>query len=611
MPWDMIFTFIVLGVAVVLFLADKLRLDLVAIIVMLSLGLSGVLTPSEMLSGFGSTVVILIAGLFIVGEALAQTGISYAVGDKIVQIAGDKEWKLITLLMLAVAALASVMSVTGSGAIFIPIAIRLANRAAISPSRLLLPLAYGALIGGMLTLIGTPPNLVANAELQKAGMEPFNFFIFTPIGLIMLAMAIIHMLIYGRFLLPRKASGEHVTNKGRRTLQSLLRAYDIEDKIVRLTVNAESKLVGETVVSARLRRAVGITLFALERRGEKGDKPEVISVDTETTFEAGDVLFGVVDAPLSEEEATFLGVKITPLGEHDYHLSARELGMADLVIPQESNLVGQTILKAGFRSKHGLSVVGAMRRGKPLHDSFGNTELEFGDQLLVVGDWERIREMRTYRENFLLLSFPEEMESYLPRRKFAPMALGILAIMLALIIFRIVPSVTAVVLAATAMVCSGCLSPKRAYESINWPSLVLIAGMIPMAAALDKTGGLALIVDSIVAITGDHSPYVMLIALFLLTSIFSQFTSNTATAVLIAPVAFQVAGIMGVRPEPMLMSVAIAASTAFCTPVASPINTLVMGPGNYRFMDYVRIGVPLQILSIILSAFIIPVFLPF
>ncbi|WP_319568056.1 SLC13 family permease [Cohaesibacter marisflavi] len=611
MPWDMIFTFIVLGVAVVLFLADKLRLDLVAIIVMLSLGLSGVLTPSEMLSGFGSTVVILIAGLFIVGEALAQTGISYAVGDKIVQIAGDKEWKLITLLMLAVAALASVMSVTGSGAIFIPIAIRLANRAAISPSRLLLPLAYGALIGGMLTLIGTPPNLVVNAELQKAGMEPFNFFIFTPIGLIMLAMAIIHMLIYGRFLLPRKASGEHVTNKGRRTLQSLLRTYDIEDKIVRLTVNAESKLVGETVVSARLRSAVGITLFALERRGEKGDKPEVISVDTETTFEADDVLFGVVDAPLSEEEAAFLGVKITPLGEHDYHLSARELGMADLVIPQESNLVGQTILEAGFRLKHGLSVVGAMRRGKPLHDSFGKTELEFGDQLLVVGDWGRIREMRTYRENFLLLSFPEEMESYLPRRKFAPMALGILAIMLALIIFRIVPSVTAVVLAATAMVCSGCLSPKRAYESINWPSLVLIAGMIPMAAALDKTGGLALIVDSIVALTGDRSPYIMLIALFLLTSIFSQFTSNTATAVLIAPVAFQVAGIMGVRPEPMLMSVAIAASTAFCTPVASPINTLVMGPGNYRFMDYVRIGVPLQILSIILSAFIIPVFLPF
>ena len=611
MSWEMIFTFIVLGAAVILFLADKLRLDLVAIIVMLALGLSGILTPAEMLSGFGSTVVILIAGLFIVGEALAQTGISYAVGDKIVQIAGDKEWKLIVLLMLAVASLASVMSVTGSGAIFIPIAIRLANRASISPSRLLLPLAYGALIGGMLTLIGTPPNLVANAELQKAGMEPFNFFVFTPIGLIMLAMAIVHMLIYGRFLLPSKDSGSGITNEGRRTLQSLLQSYAIEDKIIRLVINADSKLIGETVVSARLRREAGLTLFALERKDNERSKVKAIPVDTETIFEAGDILFGVVDAPLSEEDAAMLGVQLTQISEQDYHLSARELGMADLVIPQESNLVGRTISGAGFRTKHGLSVVGAMRHGKPIHDSFGNTKLEFGDQLLVVGDWERIRKLRAYRENFLLLSFPEEMENYLPRRKFAPVALGILAIMLVLIIFRLVPSVTAVVLAATAMVCAGCVSPKRAYESINWPSLVLIAGMIPMAAALDKTGGLALLVDNIVAVVGNNAPYAMLIALFLLTSIFSQFTSNTATAVLVAPVAFQVAGIMDVRPEPMLMSVAIAASTAFCTPVASPINTLVMGPGNYRFMDYVRIGVPLQILSIIVAALIIPVFLPF
>nr|WP_321481752.1 SLC13 family permease [uncultured Cohaesibacter sp.] len=611
MSWEMIFTFIVLGAAVILFLADKLRLDLVAIIVMLALGLSGILTPAEMLSGFGSTVVILIAGLFIVGEALAQTGISYAVGDKIVQIAGDKEWKLIVLLMLAVASLASVMSVTGSGAIFIPIAIRLANRASISPSRLLLPLAYGALIGGMLTLIGTPPNLVANAELQKAGMEPFNFFVFTPIGLIMLAMAIVHMLIYGRFLLPAKDSGSGITNEGRRTLQSLLQSYAIEDKIIRLVINADSKLIGETVVSARLRREAGLTLFALERKDNERRKVNAIPVDTETIFDAGDILFGVVDAPLSDEDAAMLGVQLTQISEQDYHLSARELGMADLVIPQESNLVGRTISGAGFRTKHGLSVVGAMRHGKPIHDSFGNTKLEFGDQLLVVGDWERIRKLRAYRENFLLLSFPEEMENYLPRRKFAPVALGILAIMLVLIIFRLVPSVTAVVLAATAMVCAGCVSPKRAYESINWPSLVLIAGMIPMAAALDKTGGLALLVDNIVAVVGNNAPYAMLIALFLLTSIFSQFTSNTATAVLVAPVAFQVAGIMDVRPEPMLMSVAIAASTAFCTPVASPINTLVMGPGNYRFMDYVRIGVPLQILSIIVAALIIPVFLPF
>ena len=293
MPLEMIFTFIVLAAAVILFLTDKLRLDLVAIMVMLALGLSGVLTPSEMLSGFGSTVVILIAGLFIVGEALAQTGVSYAVGDRIVQIAGDKEWKLIVLLMLAVASLASVMSVTGSGAIFIPIAIRLANRANLSPSRLLLPLAYGALIGGMLTLIGTPPNLVANAELQKAGMEPFNFFIFTPIGLVMLAMAIVHMLVYGRFLLPAKSNDKSVTSTGRRSLQGLLHTYGIEDRIVRTVVRPDSALVGETVVSAKLRRKIGLTLFALERSEDGRGKPEVLHTDTDIVFQAGDVLFGV------------------------------------------------------------------------------------------------------------------------------------------------------------------------------------------------------------------------------------------------------------------------------------------------------------------------------
>nr|WP_321484440.1 SLC13 family permease [uncultured Cohaesibacter sp.] len=613
MPWDMIFTFIVLSAAVILFVTDKLRLDLVALMVMLALGLSGVLTPTEMLSGFGSTVVILIAGLFIVGESLAQTGISYAVGDKIVDIAGEQEWKLIVLLMLAVASLASVMSVTGAGAIFIPIAIRLANRSELSPSRLLLPLAYGALIGGMLTLIGTPPNLVANAELLKAGMDPFNFFIFTPIGLIMLAMAIIHMLIYGRFMLPAKdkQANSDVTGKGRRTVQGLLKTYDIEDKIVRFIVNEQSRLVGETVVSARLRRDAGLTLFAMERANGGNGQNQVLVVDTETEFAPGDVLYGVVEEPWTQIAAKMWGLEMTSVAENEHHLSARELGMADLVIPQESNLVGRAISGAGFRTRYGLSVVGAMRKGKPLHDSFGNTELEFGDQLLVVGEWDCIQKLRSYREDFLLLSFPEEIQSYLPRRKFAPLALVILAAMLALIIFRIVPSVTAVVLAATALVCTGCVSAKRAYESINWPSLVLIAGMIPMATALGKTGGLALLVDNMVAMIGQNAPYVMLVALFLLTSVFSQFTSNTATAVLIAPVAFQVANIMGVRPEPMLMSVAIAASTAFCTPVASPINTLVMGPGNYRFMDYVKIGVPLQILSIIVATLIIPVFLPF
>jgi len=611
MSWEMIFTFSVLLAATLLFVSDKLRLDLVAILVMLALGLSGVLTAGEMVAGFGSSVVILIAGMFVVGEALAQTGISYSVGDKIVQIAGNKEWKLITLLMMAVGSLASVMSVTGSGAIFIPVAIRLANKAGISPSKLLMPLAYGALIGGMLTLIGTPPNLVANAQLLNAGMEPFNFFVFTPIGVIVLAMAIAHMLLYGRRFLRDDMSNSAPSQSGRRTLQSLIQSYGIESNIIKIIVQDESPLIGETVVTAQLRRKIGLTLFGLERQNGSRKKDDIISPDSDIAFRAGDILFGVMGEPIDADEFERFGVQPMSMNEDGHHLSARELGMADLIVTSDSALIGRTVSGAGFRTKYGLSVVGLKRKGKPVHGNLGLTKLAVGDQLLVIGEWKSIRSLRKLREHFVVLAFPEEINNYLPRRRLAPVALGILAVMLGLIIFRVVPSVTAVVLAATAMVCTNCVSVKRAYDSINWPSLVLIAGMIPMATALDKTGGLALIVDQLVDAIGTQSPYLMLVAFFLLTSVFSQFTSNTATAVLIAPVAFEVAHIMGVRPEPLLMSVAIAASTAFCTPVASPINTLVMGPGNYRFMDYVVIGVPLQILSMILATLAIPLFLPF
>ncbi|WP_319533533.1 SLC13 family permease [uncultured Cohaesibacter sp.] len=610
MPWEMVFTFIVLAISIILFVTDKVRLDLVAIGVMLALGLTGVLTPSEAVAGFGSTVVILIAGLFIVGEGLAQTGISYAVGDKIVQIAGQEEWKLILLLMLSVAALASVMSVTGSGAIFIPVAIRLATRAGISPSKLLMPLAYGALIGGMLTLIGTPPNLVASAQLEKLGHAPFSFFIFTPIGLIILAIAVVYMLVYGRKML-RDEKGSMKKGQERRSLNDMISAYGVKDNIVRLELQKESILIDETVVSVKLRRRIGLTVFGIEDRENTASTPKVNFMHSEITFKEGDVIYGVMAEPLTEEALAAVGMKVIDMNEAGHHLSARELGIADLIVTQRSRLVGRTISGAGFRTKHNLSVVGIMRRGHPIAGNIGNIRMEFGDQLLVLGEWRDIQKLRASREDFLLLSFPEEINSYLPRRKLAPYAIAILAVMLCLIIFRIVPSVLAVILAATAMVVTQCVDPKKAYTSINWRSLVLIAGMIPMATALSKTGGLALIVDQMLALNGSNSPYMMLISFFLLTSVFSQFTSNTATAVLLAPVAFEVAKIMGVNPEPLLMSVAIAASTAFSTPVASPINTLVMGPGNYRFRDYAIIGVPLQVIALIISTIAIPIVLPF
>lgn len=610
MSWEILFVFAILGIAVILFVTDKVRLDLVAIGVMLSLGVSGILTPSETVAGFGAPVVLLIAGLFIVGEGLAQTGVSYAVGDKIVQVAGREEHKLIILLMLSVASLAAFMSVTGAGAIFIPVAIRLATRAGISPSKLLMPLAYAALIGGMLTLIGTPPNLVANAQLEAAGMEGFGFFTFTPIGLIILAIAIVHMLVYGRRLL-RNEGGSQNEGQERRSLNDMIEAYGVADNIVRLQLLKGSMLIDETVVSVKLRRKLGLTVFAIEDRKDGGAHPKVGFMHSAITFRESDVIYGVMSEPISDETLAENGMRRLDMDETGHHISARELGIADLIVTPRSKLVDRTVSGAGFRTKHNLSVVGVMRKGQPIRSNFSNLKLEFGDQLLVLGDWEDIRKLRASREDFLLMAFPEEIKNYLPRRKLAPFALGILAIMLLLIIFKITPSVTAVLMAATAMVMTSCVDSKKVYSAVNWRSLVLIAGMMPMATALEKTGGLALIVDEMVRLNSGGSPYMMLVSLFVLTSVFSQFTSNTATAVLVAPVAFKVAAIMGINPEPLLMSVAIAASTAFSTPVASPINTLVMGPGNYRFKDYARIGVPLQLIALLISTFAIPFFLPF
>lgn len=612
MSWEILYVFAILGIAIILFISDKVRLDLVAIGVMLALSFGGILTPAEAVAGFGAPVVLLIAGLFIVGEGLAQTGISYAVGDRIVQIAGQREAPLIILLMLSVASLAAFMSVTGAGAIFIPVAIRLAIRAGIAPSRLLMPLAFGALIGGMLTLIGTPPNLIANAELQKAGLTPFGFFSFTPIGLIILAIAIIYFVLYGRHLLPSQAnSAQPKQSQRRRSLTNMIEAYEIENNIVRFKVLSGSPLIGHTVVSAELRRKIGLTLFGIERHIPNRSKPEILSAHQDTPFQSGDRLYGVLTSHLQARHYEEFGLDPIELDEKGHHISARELGVADIIITPQSQMIGRTLTQSNFRKKHDISVVAIMRKGHPLRINFAHTKLEFGDQLLLVGDWDRIRKLRAAREDFLVLSFPEEIGNYLPRRKLAPIALAILAVMLGLIIFKLVPSVLAVLTAAAAMVVTSCVSPAKVYSTINWRSLVLIAGMMPMATALEKSGGLSLIVDQILALNSGNSPLAMLVALFLLTSILSQFTSNTATAILIAPVALKIATILSINPEPLLMSVAIAASTAFSTPVASPINTLVMGPGGYRFRDFARIGIPLQFIALLVSMLTIPYFLPF
>ena len=449
------------------------------------------------------------------------------------RVAGTSQTRLLVLLMLAVAGLSAFMSSTGAVAIFIPIALGLAAKVGLAPSRLMMPMAFASLIGGMLTLIGTPPNLVVSTQLEREGLAPFGFFSFTPIGLLVLAVGIVYLVLIGQRLLPTLKT--ETGGRARRSLQDLAEAYGAANRLQRLRITGESPLVGQTVAGALLRTRHGFTVLGLER--EQRRRALVVPALSHSEFHAGDILIGVSYSP--EIEELVRAEKLERLAFEDVQREAliKELGIAEVLLTPESELIGRTLTETRFRSHYGLSVVGIMRKGEPITENLPELTLEFGDSLLVGGGWKNIGLLQGEQTNFFVLTIPEEMDEVAPNRSQAPTALLILGAMLVIMTFKLVPSVTAVLLAALALVLTRCVSMNDAYASINWESLVLIAGMLPMATALEKTGGVELIVSGLVESLGDAGPVVLMAALFVLTSVFSQFISNTATTVLVAPIA--------------------------------------------------------------------------
>ena len=606
MNTDIILQFVLVAVAVVLFASDRVRPDLVAVGIILVLMLSGQLSPAESLAGFSNSLVLMIAGLFIVGEGLARTGIAHSLGAMLMKRAGGSETRLLVNLMLVVALLSAFMSSTGAVAVFIPVTMTLSRSTGIPAARLLMPMAFASLLGGMLTLIGTPPNLAVSTELERISGQPFGFFDFSPLGLVALAGCTIWVVLIGR----RHLRGQTTTAEdGTPNLRDLAGRYDKVGKARSLRVTAESTVVGSTVESLHLGGTYGMVLLGIERhvrlsRGALAPRPDLV-------LQEGDLVH-----VLGEDESVD---RLT--GDHGFEsaghlrdhsdLLAREVGLAEALVPPGSPLAGRTLLDGRIRSRTGLTVIALMHRDGSTEDAVPETVLAAGDTLLVTGDWQVIRGLGQDPRLLLPLTLPRELADVAPARSRAPLSLGILLAMLALMTFNVMPAVAAVMLAALAMVAGRCVSPGQIYTCINWPSIVLIAGMLPLATAMGKSGAITLIVDGVVGSLGPFGPRALLAGLFLLTAAFSQFISNTATAVLVAPIAALAAREMGVSPEPLLMAVALAASAAFLTPVASPVNTLVMGPGGYKFMDFFKLGIPLLLITLAVSVFLVPLVFPF
>jgi len=618
MIFEMWIVLSILLVAIVLFVTEWLRVDVVALGVVVALMLFGILSTAEALAGFSNTAVLTIASLFIIGGAILHTGLAGAIGRRILSIAGNSEFRLILVIMVAVALLSGFMSDTGTVAVLLPAIISLATNAKISPSKLLIPLSFGALLGGAMTLIGTPPNIIVSELLQENGYEPFSFFAYTPMGLILAVVGIGFILTVGRKLLPDHQP--EIETQEVETPKEIVELYRLPDNLLRLRVRRGSPLIGKTVFQSRLRSDFGINVLKIMRPphlrnvadGEKSKpKDTPLTPTEELAIQLDDSLIVQGEAKAATHAAACFKLGVQPAKPKDHKaLLSREVGIAELLLPPRSSLVGKSLTDIRFSTRYKLTVLAIRRPDSKKISNLKITKMQFGDTLLVQGAWKDIQHLRDLRRDFVVLGQPETMIDRPPRSK-ARWASIILVGMLLLMIADILPVAQATMLAALLMVLSGCLTMDKAYSAIDWKSIVLIAGMLPMSTALSNVGLVDLIAQGFTDTLGAVGPWAVMAGLFLLTSLFTQLLSNTATTIVIAPIALVSAQTLGVQPHAFLMAVAIAASMAFASPVASPTNTLVMGAGNYRFGDYIKVGVPLILLTFVVSVLILPLLFPF
>ncbi|MBE3103191.1 SLC13 family permease [Klebsiella pneumoniae] len=610
MNGELIWVLSLLAIAVVLFATGKVRMDAIALMVIVAFVLSGTLTLNEAFSGFSDPNVILIAALFIIGDGLVRTGVATKMGAWLVSVAGNSETKMLIYLMLTVAGLGAFMSSTGVVAIFIPVVLSVSARMNTSPSRLMMPLSFAGLISGMMTLVATPPNLVVNSELLREGLHGFSFFSVTPIGLVVLILGIVYMLAV-RFMLKTDNGDSARDGRKRSTFRDLIREYHLTGRARRLAIRPGSPMIGQRLDDLKLRERYCANVIGVERW--RRFRRVIVNVNGVSEFRARDVL--LIDMSASDVDLRqFCGEQmLEPMvlrGEY-FADQALDVGMAEVALIPDSEMIGKTVREIAFRTRFGLNIVGMKRDGKAMDGSVVDEPLQLGDILLVVGNWRQIALLAKRGRDFVVLNMPVEVDDASPAHSQAPHAIFCLVLMVALMLTDEIPNPIAAIIACLLMGKFRCINAESAYKAIHWPSIILIVGMMPFALALQKTGGVDLVVKGLMDVAGGEGPYLMLGCLFVMCAAIGLFISNTATAVLMAPIALAAAKSMGVSPYPFAMVVAMAASAAFMTPVSSPVNTLVLGPGKDSFSDFVKIGVPFTILVMVVCVLLIPVLFPF
>ena len=609
MTLDLMLVLTLLASAISMFVLGRPRADAVGLLMMVALPLTGVISAREAVSGFSNPNIVLIAAMFVIGEGLARTGVAQRLGDWLVSRGGNRPARLVALLMLIVGTLGSVMYSTGVVAIFIPVALRIARNTGMSAAQVLMPVSYAALISGMLTLVAAAPNLIVNYELTRTGAEGLGFLALTPIGVPVLVLGILYLIVAHRWL---GAGGAAAGGSGATPrLGDWVARYRLAERELRLRVASGSAAIGQSLVALGLMPEHGWRVLALERSG--AGAVCLIGPADDTELAEGDSLLLDSAIPMTDAEDRYrtLGLEPLPLSGLYFTDRAQSIGMAEVMIPPDSRLLDKTLDQAGMQLRRGLTAVG-LRRGPVVLDvaQRAGTALRAGDTLLLVGSWTAIEQLRGQDHDVVTTALPRELDEVLPAAHRAPHAVLSLAVAVGLMVSDLLPAMHAALVGCLLMGLFRCIDLDSAYRAISLRTLVLIAGMLPFGLALERTGGIDLAADGLVGLLGNASPYLILGTLFVMTVILGLFVVPAANAVLMAPLAMALAAEMGASPYPFAIVVALAASSAFMTPVV-PANAMVGTLGGYRFGDYAAMGLPLVVLVMALALALVPWLYPF
>ncbi len=618
----MTITLIIFFITAALFLWGKIRSDIVALLALLSLTVSGILTPEESLAGFSNPIVLMLAGLFIISGAISQTGLAKTLSTKLLQTAGDNELKLFTLTMIVAALLGSFMSNAGTATLLLPIVFGMTREANLSAKRFLMPMAFAASMGGMMTLIGTPPVLIVNNVLLENVYPELGFFTVFPIGLILLIVGMFFLWNSSKIL--KKNEKKQLSGLGEaKSPEQLIREYQLANNLFRIKMNPISPIIGQQLRYLNITQTYNISIIEI-RRISQGAGIFLKSVqhtiaDADTILNGDDIIyvtgsFENIERFAIENELTLMDKSEAEINKTTAakEMKFDDIGIAEAVVLSSSKLINKPVKESGFRNKYGVNILGIKRKNDYILNRVQFEKIQAGDSILIQGTWSNIDVLDNEESDLVVIGKPSEEASKITIEHKATTAAIILVVMVLSILFKLLAPVVAIMSAAVLMILTGCFrNIETAYNTIRWQTIIFFAAMIPMATAMDKTGTFRIASNVVVDTVGVYGPHALLAAFYFGALLLTTFVSNATSVILFAPIAIQTAQEMGVSPYPFLFAVATASVMCLASPYSSPPNSIVMSPGGYSFMDYIKVGLPLQLIYMLVMTFALPLIYPF